>query len=232
MSKVLGIIPARGGSKGIPNKNLRELAERPLLAYTVDAAQDSGVIDRLILSTDSEEIAELGRGLGVEVPFLRPTELAQDDTAMLPVLQHAVKQVEAEGWQPEIIVLLQPTAPLRKAKHIVEAVELLQKENCDSVVSVVEVPGHYLPHFVMKIEDDKLDFFLPEGERVPRRQDAPKAYSRDGSVYVFWRDLLIEKNTIYGDDCRPLILSHEHSVNLDTLEDWAEAEKMLLEKQL
>ena len=174
MSKVLGIIPARGGSKGIPNKNLRELAGRPLLAYTVDAAQESGVIDRLILSTDSGEIAELGRSLGVEVPFMRPVELAQDDTAMLPVLKHAVAQLEAGGWQPEIIVLLQPTAPLRKAQHIAEAVGLLQEESCDSVVSVVEVPGHYVPHFVMKIEEGKLDFFLPEGERVTRRQDARK----------------------------------------------------------
>ena len=112
---VLGLVPARGGSKGLPGKNARELAGRPLLAYTAEAARASGVIDRLVLSTDAADIAGAGRAAGLEVPFMRPAALAADDTPMLPVIRHAVDALAAGGWQPEIVVLLQPTSPLRRA---------------------------------------------------------------------------------------------------------------------
>jgi CMP-N,N'-diacetyllegionaminic acid synthase len=226
-SRVLGIIPARGGSKGIPDKNLKLLAGRPLLAYAVDAARESRVIDRLILSTDSQRIADVGRGMGVDVPFLRPAELALDDTPMQPVLEHAVAELERGGSTADIIVLLQPTAPLRQPRHLVAAVELMRETGCDSVVSVVEVPAHYAPHFAMKIVSGRLDYFLPDGKRVTRRQDVEPAYSRDGTVYAFRRDLLMEQHTIYGPDCRPMILPASESVNLDSVEDWETAERML-----
>ena len=116
--KVLGIIPARGGSKGIPGKNMRLLGGKPLLAYSIEAARASGVIDRLILSTDSEEIAALGREFGAEIPFMRPAELAADDTPMQAVLEHALAGLDEQGWRAEIVVLLQPTAPLRRPEHI------------------------------------------------------------------------------------------------------------------
>lgn len=227
MSKILGIIPARGGSKGIPGKNIRSLNGKPLIQYAVEAARSSNLVDRLILTTDSVEIAEVGKALGVEVPFLRPPDLAQDDTPMLPVLEHALQFVEMEGWQPDIILLLQPTAPLRRAEHIQQAVKLLVESKCDSVVSVVEVPRHYVPDFVLRLEDGKLKPFL-DAPLVTRRQDARAAYSRDGTIYVFWRDLLVKKHSIYGDDCRPLIIPHDQSCNLDTMDDWREAEKRIL----
>ena len=122
MSRVLALVPARGGSKGIPDKNIRPLAGRTLLEYAARVSEESGVVDRIILSTDSERIAEEGRRVGLEVPFLRPSELAQDDTPMLPVIEHAVDFVAREGWDPEIIVLLQPTSPLRTPAHIRTAI--------------------------------------------------------------------------------------------------------------
>lgn len=227
MPKVLGLIPARGGSKGIPGKNIRMLNGKPLLAYAAQAAQESGMVDRLVLTTDSEEIATLGKDLGIEVPFIRPADLAQDDTPMLPVIEHAVHFVESAGWQPDVILLLQPTAPLRKAEHIQQAVKKLVDEKCDSVVSVVEVPRHYVPDFVLRLEEGKLKPFL-DAPLATRRQDARPAYSRDGTIYAFRRDVLVHKNTIYGDDCRPLTIPADQSCNLDTMDDWYEAEKRIL----
>ncbi len=227
MPKVLGLIPARGGSKGIPGKNTRLLNGKPLLSYAVQAANKSGLVDRLILTTDSEDIAATGRDLGIEVPFIRPSHLAQDDTPMLPVIEHALHFVEAQGWQPDIILLLQPTAPLRRAEHIQQAIKKLVDEKCDSVVSVVEVPRHYVPDFVLRLEEGKLKPFL-DAPLATRRQDARPAYSRDGTIYAFWRDVLIYKHNIYGDDCRPILIPEEQSCNLDTMSDWQEAEKKLL----
>ena len=228
MKPVLGIIPARGESRGIPNKNIRPLAGRSLLLYAAEAAWASGVIDRLILSTDSDRIADVGRAFGIEVPFMRPAELARDDSPMLPVVQHAVAELERKGWSPSIVVLLQPTAPLRRPGHLAKAISILETTGCDSVVSVVEVPKHYAPHFVLKIAEGRLKFFLAEGQKVTRRQDVVPAYSRDGTVYAMRRDVLMNDDTLYGEDCRPLILSLDESVNLDTLEDWQRAEQILL----
>jgi len=225
--KVLGIIPARGGSKGIPGKNIRLLNGKPLIYYSIHAAQESGLVDRLILTTDSAEIAEVGKRLGAEVPFIRPAELARDDTPMLPVLEHAVNFVERDGWQADIILLFQPTAPLRQPEQIRAAVKMLIETRCDSVVSVVRIPQHYSPDFAYKVEDGILKPFLDGGGKVTRRQDTRPAYSRDGTIYAFWRDVLMKKYNIYGDDCRPLVIPDHLSCNLDTMEDWAQAEIMI-----
>jgi CMP-N,N'-diacetyllegionaminic acid synthase len=227
-SGVLGLIPARGGSKGIRDKNIRPLRGRTLLEYAARAASASGVIDRTVLSTDSEQIAAEGRRLGIEVPFIRPAELARDDTPMLPVIEHTVDFLEQRGWQPEIVVLLQPTSPLRKADHIRNAVQELRESAADSVVTVVQLPRHLSPDYVMRIEEGRLVPFLPEGASVSRRQDARPAFERDGTVYAFWRKTLRETRSIYGRDCRPLILSPAESLTLDTPEDWDEAERRIL----
>lgn len=224
---VLGIIPARGGSKGVPRKNILPLVGRPLLAYTADAANLSGLFDRLILSTDSEEIARVGRELGLEVPFMRPADLAADDTPMLVVIQHALTALKAECFVPEIIVLLQPTSPLRTPEHIRTAIAELRARPVDSVASVVAVPQIFSPYYVMKIEDGRLLNFLPEGKTLTRRQDAPPAYWRDGTVYAFWRKTLEEQGSIYGERCWPLLLSAEEAITVDTHQDWQEAEERL-----
>lgn len=224
---ILGIIPARGGSKGIPNKNIRLLAGKPLIAYALEAAKASGIVDRLVLSTDSVAIADLGKSLGIEVPFLRPASLAQDDTPMLPVIEHTVGEIEKTGWFPAVIMLLQPTAPLRKPEHLVEAISLLEETGADSVVSVVEIPQHFSPHFAMKVDSGRLVHFLEEGRNITRRQDVLPAYSRDGTIYAVKRDILVKERTIYGNYCCPLILEASESINLDTLEDWELAEHTL-----
>ena len=224
---VLGIVPARGGSKGVPGKNVRPLAGHTLLEYTARAARDSGVLDRVILSTDAPEIAEAGRRAGLEVPFLRPAALAADDTPMLPVIQHALDEIVRNGWLADIVVLLQPTSPLRRPDHIRDAVNLLRETNADSVVTVVEVPRHLSPDYVMRIEDGRLKPFLPDGLRITRRQDARPAYSRDGTVYAFRRSTLERFGGIYGDDCRPLLIDARESLSIDTQDDWDEAERVL-----
>ena len=224
---ILGIVPARGGSKGVPGKNMRSLAGRTLLDYTATAARESGVIDRVILSTDSEDIAAAGRRAGLEVPFMRPAELAQDETPMLPVVTHALDTLSASNWTPDVVVLLQPTSPLRRAAHIRDAVRMLCETGADSVVSVVQVPQHLSPDYVMRLDGGVLRPFLPDGSRVARRQDARPAYVRDGTVYAFRRTTLERFGTIYGDDCRPLILDADESLSIDSPADWAAAERVL-----
>lgn len=229
VSGALGIVPARGGSKGVPGKNVRSLNGRPLLDYTAAAARESGVLDRVVLSTDSPEIADIGRTCGLEVPFLRPADLARDDTPMLPVLQHTVQTLAAEGWVAEVIVLLQPTSPLRRPSHIRDALARLRSSNADSVVTVVEVPRHLSPDYVMRIEDGVLRPFLPEGARITRRQDARPAYSRDGTVYACWRATIERFGNIYGERCEPLVIDATESLSIDSAGDWAEAERRLHE---
>lgn len=230
MSHVLAIVPARGGSKGVPGKNARALAGRPLIEYTAQAARESGVIDRIVLSTDSDEIADAGRRAGLEVPFIRPASLAADDTPMLPVVRHAIDALSASGWTPDVIVLLQPTSPLRRPSHVRDAVTMLRETKADSVVTVVELPRHLSPDYVMRIEDGLLRPFLPEGARLTRRQDARPAYSRDGTVYACWRATLDRFGTIYGERCLPLVVNAADSLSIDTPDDWAEAERRLAER--
>lgn len=227
MSTVLAVIPARGGSKGLPGKNLRPLMGRSLVARAIHAAQQSGVVDRVIVSTDDAAIAEEGRRMGAEVPFVRPSELAGDAAPMLPVLQHAVQCVEQAGTAVDIVVLLQPTSPLRTPQHVRDAVSRLRETGADSVVSVVELPRHYSPDYVMRIEDERLVHFLPSGAHITRRQDARPAFVRDGTVYVCWRRTLIELNSLYGVDSRPLVLPAGESLTIDTAADWAEAERRM-----
>jgi len=232
MSGVLGLVPARAGSKGVPGKNVRPIAGRTLLDYVVDAARASGAIDRLVLSTDSQEIAEVGRRAGLEVPFLRPAALAADDTPMLPVIQHALTALAASGWTAEMVVLLQPTSPLRRSEHVRNAVNLLRDSGADSVVTVVEVPRHLSPDYVMRIEDGRLRPFLPEGARVMRRQDARAAYAREGTVYASWARTIERFGSIYGDDCRPLLIDGRDSLSIDSAADWDAAERMLAHRSL
>jgi CMP-N,N'-diacetyllegionaminic acid synthase len=226
-SRVLGLVPARSGSKGVPGKNVRPLAGRTLLDYAAAAGLASGVIDRLVLSTDDEEIADAGRRAGLEVPFMRPRELAADDTPMLAVIEHVLAACDAAGWRAEMVVLLQPTSPLRRPAHIRDAVALLRDGDSDSVVTVVELPRHLSPDYVMKIEGDVLRPFLPEGARLTRRQDARPAYSRDGTVYACWRRTIERYGNIYGERCRPLVVDAADSLSIDSSADWDEAVRRL-----
>ena len=200
----------------MPGKNVRPLAGHTLLEYTARAARESGVLDRVILSTDSREIADAGRRAGLEVPFMRPAALAADDTPMLPVIQHALDDARADGLVAGHRRPAAADVAAAAADHIRDAVTMLRDTKADSVVTVVEVPRHLSPDYVMRIDGGRLRPFLPEGARVTRRQDARPAYSRDGTVYAFWRTTLERFGSIYGDDCRPLLIDARESLSIDS----------------
>ncbi|MGB1111038.1 MAG: cytidylyltransferase domain-containing protein [Gammaproteobacteria bacterium] len=228
--RVTALVPARGGSKGIPGKNLRELGGKPLLQWALEAAQDSGAIQRVLLSTDSQDIADLGKKVGLEVPFIRPPELAADDTPMQAVIEHLIGWLRERDELPDAIALLQPTAPLRKAEHIRQGVKMMQESHCDSVVGVEEIPQHFSPHYAMRVDNQgKLINYLPDGARYKRRQDVPTAYSRDGTLYLFRISSFERHGNIYGENCLPLVIPQGGSLNLDTMEDWENAERYFAE---
>lgn len=225
--RVLGIIPARGGSKGVPRKNVRPLHGRPLLAYTADAARSASRLTHTVLSTDDEEVASVGRSLGLSVPFLRPAELARDDTPTFPVIMHALEAMEREHDRYDAVCLLQPTSPLRAEGEVDRAIEMLSARNADTVFSMLAVPSRYNPHWVYEQGADGR-LHLSTGERAPitRRQALPPAYHRDGAVYVTRRTTLETTHSLYGDVVVGYLREESKSVDIDTLDDWARAESM------
>lgn len=226
--RVLGVVTARGGSKGVPRKNARPLAGKPLVAWTAESALRAKSLARVILSTDDDEIAALGRAAGLDVPFMRPLELAGDRTPSLPVLQHAVASLEAGGDRYDAICLLQPTNPLRTADMIDRCVARLEDARADSVISVLRVPADYNPHWVyFAAADGALRLATGEAAPIPRRQELPPAYHRDGSVYVVRRDVLIEQGSLFGARVVGVEVDAATSINIDTLDDWARAEALV-----
>jgi len=221
-------VPARGGSKGIPRKNIRPLAGKPLLQYTADAALAARRLTHVALSTDDAEIARLGRTYGLDVPFERPRELAEDSTPMLAVVQHALRWFDERGRRFDAVCLLQPTNPLRRAAEIDRCIELLESSGADAVVTMAPVPSDYNPHWVFCQNPDG-SVRLSTGERTPlaRRQDLPPAFHRDGSIYVTRSRVVLEEASLYGARTIPYAVSLERSVNIDDSEDWSRAEEIL-----
>jgi CMP-N-acetylneuraminic acid synthetase len=226
--RTVGLVPARGGSKGVPRKNIRRINGKPLLEYTAEAALKATRLSRVILTTDDEEIASVGRSCGLEVPFLRPTDLSADDTPTLPVLQHAVRWFEEQGTTYDAVCLLQPTSPMRSPEEIDGSIELLESSGADSVVTVRRVPDEYNPFWVyFKDEHGWLNLSTGGNTPIKRRQDLPPAYHRDGSVYVIRRHVLMERNSLYGERTCGYLLSGERWVNIDTPEDLDRAAAVL-----
>ena len=243
MLKILGVITARGGSKGIPGKNIKSLLGKPLIVYTIEAAKASGVFapavggaSRLILSTDDPSIAEVAKKYSCEVPFMRPKieELAGDKATHLEVMKHAISWLkDNENYYPDYVMILQPTSPLRQAFHIKEAAELIGKTGVDSVLSVAEVPENFNSGKTMKISDGgnlKLLNGNPVYKRVARRQDLQKEYWSVGSIYLFKTDLLFGANpNFYGETTTPYIIDKKYVADINVPEDWEEAERALRE---
>lgn len=226
---VLAVIPARGGSKGVPRKNLRAMAGKPLIAWTVEAARAVGdLIANVVVSTDDPEIAEAARSCGAYVPFLRPSHLAEDRTPMLPVLQHAVSLVEDEyNTRFDWVLLLQPTAPLREPADIRSALLLAQTTDCDSVISVVQVFAVH-PILMKRIENNRLRPFVLEEKEGTRRQDyQPPAYMRNGAIYLTRRDVLMADNSIWGKSICPYVMPEERSASIDNEIDFRVCEAFL-----
>jgi CMP-N,N'-diacetyllegionaminic acid synthase len=227
--KILAVIPARGGSKGMPRKNVRLLCGRPLIAYTIEAALSSKLIDRVVVSTEDEEIAEISQKYGAEV-ISRPIELAQDDTPSLPIHQHAIGHLEEmEGYRPKIIVILQPTSPLRLVEDVDRAIEGFLNGKCDSIASVCEVE-HPL-QWMYTLEGGRLKPVIKEGENVTRRQDAAEVYRLNGAIYVTSRDMIMKENRVLGRDIGTYIMPLERSVDIDTELDFTLAGLLMKERE-
>lgn len=215
--KNLAVIPARGGSKGIPQKNIRILAGKPLIAWTIEAAKQALCVDRVVVSTDDQQIADIARAWGAEVPFMRPAELAKDDTPGICPLIHAVRWLEEnEGYYPKYVMLLQATSPLRTSGDIDQAYELAVEKKADGVVSVCEAQRH--PYWMKRIAPDGL--IAPFMENTPhsiRRQDLPTAYGLNGAIYLVTREVLLAKETFFTDQTYGYIMPPERSLDIDNM---------------
>jgi N-acylneuraminate cytidylyltransferase len=233
MTEVLAVIPARGGSKGIPRKNIREFAGYPLIAYSIAAAKQAERVTRTILSTDDEEIAEVGRQWGAEAPFLRPAEFAQDNSTDLPLFEHALKWLdEHEGYKPEVVVQLRPTSPIRPRDCVDRAVAtLLAHEDADSVRGVV--PAGQNPHKMWRLagEDAPMKNLLEvpgiaEPYNAPR-QALPQVYWQTGHVDATRAKTILQKGSMSGERIYPLIIDSRYTVDIDNLADWARYEALV-----
>jgi CMP-N-acetylneuraminic acid synthetase len=233
--KVLAVIPARGGSKGLPGKNLRVLRGKPLICYMIKHALASKYIAKVVVSTDDKKIAEIALDYGAEVPFLRPKELALDTTPLNPVLHHAMTYYDSIGWKVDAIISLQPTSPLITPDIIDSTIELFVNTGCDSVVTVSEIKhGH--PYRAKKLHDDgKLENFCKEfdGDQFINRQERPPAYAYNGAIYLRKREIVANwngKGVGLGKDCRGVVIGHEYAVNIDDKFDFKLAEFLLGER--
>lgn len=223
---LLGIIPARGGSKGIPRKNIKPLNGKPLINYTIDAALASQVFDRLIVSTDDPEFAEVSRQAGADVPFIRPVELATDEARGRDVLLHAMDWVGRHDKVYDLVMVLQPTSPLRQATDIIGALELLISKNGKAVVSVCEVEHH--PWWCNTLPEDlSMKDFLPDKALHVHRQQLPRYYRLNGAIYCGFWDFVYSNESWYGEGTFAYVMPRERSVDIDTLIDWKLAEVLL-----
>ncbi len=231
--KIVGIITARGGSKGIPGKNIKLLLGKPLIAYTIEAAKASGAFDKLIVSTDDEAIAKVCREYGAEVPFVRPAELSGDTASHLGVIQHAVQWLkDNEGYEPDAVMILQPTSPLRQAFHIKGAADLMQEQSPDSVLSVSTVPDDCNSQKTMVLQDDGRLTLIngsPVYKRVARRQDLRKEYRSAGMIFLFKTALLFDKENpnFFGERTLPYEVEEKYLADIDSPGDFEAAEEAM-----
>jgi CMP-N,N'-diacetyllegionaminic acid synthase len=221
-----GIIPARGGSKGLPGKNLKTLGRLSLIGHAVASAREAKRLSRVVVSTDSAAIADEARRHGAEVPFMRPLELASDEAGMVPVLQHAVRWLEANGGpRPDVVVTIQPTSPFRVGADIDATIAKVLDTGAESGQTLVEASYH--PFFMKTLDGDRTVALFPDGHRYVRRQDAPPVYQPSGAVYVTRYDVLMHDGHVLGKDNRGIVMGFESSVNIDTEWDFLLADLML-----
>lgn len=229
MSKVLGIIPARGGSKGIPNKNIRLLNGVPLITYTIQKALNSKILDRVIVSTDSPEIASVAEKSGAEVPFIRPTELATDTARSVDVVLHALEFYEKERVeQYDAVCLLQPTSPYRPGNVIDEALETFLEGGYDALVSVRKVPDHYHPNWVFRLDNGKLSNYTNEPIET-RRQNLNPCYHRDGAIYITRTAVIEKEQSFLASNTCGFVINSPALINIDSMDDWRIAEQYLID---
>lgn len=222
--KPLVIIPARGGSKGVPGKNIKLLNGKPLINYTVDAAREVFSDEQICVSTDSIEIKTAVESTGLNVPFIRPAELATDTAGSYGALLHAIDFYEQRGYHPDVIILLQPTSPFRSAKHISEALKLID-DVCEMVVSVRETNAN--PYYVLKEENEEGWLEKSKPGNFTRRQDCPKVYEVNGAIYIMHTEELKAKPLGKFEKVRKYLMGEYSSMDIDTTLDWQLAEFVL-----
>ena len=221
----LALIPARGGSKGIPRKNIREIAGKPLIAWTIEAARAAEGVERVVVSTDDEEIADVAREWGADVPFMRPSELASDEAPGVAPVLHAIDQLPDH----DALVLLQPTSPLRTAAHIRDMLAFAQQRGASSVVSIREVGDH--PAWMFRRDADGMLHRYESSANATRRQDLSELYTLNGAMYWIETQRLRETKALVSDDTLGFTMDAESSVDIDTMLDWRLAEVLLAQQE-
>ncbi|MDY7394207.1 acylneuraminate cytidylyltransferase family protein [Aureibaculum sp. 2210JD6-5] len=224
--RILGLIPARGGSKGVPKKNIKLLGGKPLLQYTTEVALKSKLLSKVVLSSDDDEIIEIGKKLGLEVPYRRPELLADDNSPTLPVIQHMLQFLKDKyNEEFDTVCLLQVTTPFRTVEFLDNAIQKFIKSDVDSLISVQKVPHEYNPHWVfVRNHIGNLEIATGDKEIIARRQELPEAFHRDGSIYITKTETLLKKKSLYGDSVAHIESPKESYVNIDTIDDWKKAE--------
>lgn len=226
--RILAIIPARGGSKGVPFKNIKILNGKPLLAYTSEIALQSNYLTDVILSSDDFQIIEVAKQWGIQVPFIRPEELAQDTTLTIDVIIHALEWYDKQDISFDAVCLLQVTSPFRTVEFLDDAIQKFITSDCDSLVSVQKVPHEYNPHWTFEVNSEgNLKITTGEEKIIGRRQELPIAYHRDGSIYITKTEVLLHQYSLYGKKITFIESPPEFYINIDTQQDWEKAEKMI-----
>jgi N-acylneuraminate cytidylyltransferase/CMP-N,N'-diacetyllegionaminic acid synthase len=228
--RILALIPARGGSKGLPGKNIRELAGRPLLAWSIEAARQSRYVDFVALSTDSRDIADVAEAEGVPVPFLRPAHLATDSASSFDALVHALDWYAGNGERFDLVVWLQPTSPLRTAADIDQAIELYFEKQAAAIVSVCETDHHPWWSNVLPADGNMADFLRPEVLNA-NRQELPVYYRLNGAIYLGAPEFLRKNGSFFGSGTYAYPMPDARSVDIDSLMDFRIAEAVLLSQK-
>ena len=226
--KILGIIPARGGSKGIPKKNIIPIAGKPLLVWTIEAAKKSRIIDRIVVSSDSDEILSVAKSHGV-IGLKRPADLATDDAPPEKTVLHAVRECRSQKYVSDFIVYLQPTSPLRTAEHINRAFELLRNKNANALISVSQADSKFLKAFFLT-KNGYLKSISKRAFPFMNRQELPAVYLPNGAIYILRTRDFLKYRKFWIKNTLPFIMSPEESIDLDTLEDIPLVEGYLLRK--
>jgi len=222
--RVLGVITARGGSKGIVNKNIKDLCGKPLIAHTIEVAKNSKKLTDLVVSTDSEEIADIARQYGANTPFLRPEELSGDKSSSIDAIKHTIEWFKQEkGLEYDYVMILQPTSPLRTAEDIDSCIDIAIETNADSVMSMVELTDFSLKKLKKINGDDILPLIEDEGKESERRDVGDKVYKRNGVVYLTKTDSIMQDD-LFGKISKAYIMPEERSVDINTLFDFKLAE--------
>lgn len=229
--KIMGIITARGGSKRVPRKNIKSFLGKPLLAWSIEVGKKAKVFDKFILTTEDKEIAKMGKKYGVEVPFMRPQELAQDSSTSYETVRHAVEWLrDNENYNPDWIILLEPSSPGRQSAHIKEVAKLIsQNPKFDSLIGISEIPGHfsYLKQFQLNKNEalTRVNDSASMKNLILRNQDMPKSYYINSAIYAFKTSNLFDGDkSLWGNKTYGYVMDNKYSLDIDTPEDWLIAE--------